>query len=69
MRKRLRMQGFLVYDHPRAFAVWPRTGAAWLRDGSLKYREDVVKGLEKAPEAFMGLLAGKNFGKLTIDLG
>jgi NADPH-dependent curcumin reductase CurA len=68
VRKRLSLRGFIVRDHPRAFADWPRTGAAWLRDGSLRYREDVVKGLEKAPEAFMGLLAGKNFGKLIIEV-
>ncbi|MBP0443686.1 NADP-dependent oxidoreductase [Roseomonas sp. SSH11] len=68
VRKRLKLQGFIVRDHPRAFEVWPRTGAAWLREGSLRYREDVVRGLEKAPEAFIGLLAGKNFGKLVIEV-
>ncbi|WP_338663143.1 NADP-dependent oxidoreductase [Pararoseomonas sp. SCSIO 73927] len=68
-RKKMSLRGFIVGDHPRAFAEWRRTGARWVKDGSLKYREDVVRGLEKAPEAFMGLLAGRNFGKLVIDLG
>jgi NADPH-dependent curcumin reductase CurA len=68
VRKRLKLQGFIVRDHPRAFQDWPRIGGAWLREGSLKYREDVVQGLERAPEAFMGLLAGKNFGKLIIEV-
>ncbi|MCR0980588.1 NADP-dependent oxidoreductase [Roseomonas populi] len=68
-RKKLTLRGFIVSDHPRAFAEWRRIGSRWVKDGSLKYREDVVKGLENAPEAFMGLLAGRNFGKLIIDLG
>jgi NADPH-dependent curcumin reductase CurA len=40
----------------------------WLRDGRIKYREDVVQGLENAPEAFFGLLQGRNFGKLVVKL-
>jgi len=68
VRKRLSLRGFIVSDHPRAFADWRSTGGEWVREGSLKYREDVVRGLEGAPEAFMGLLAGKNFGKLVIEV-
>jgi NADPH-dependent curcumin reductase len=41
----------------------------WVRDGRLRYREDVVDGLERAPEAFMGLLEGRNFGKLLVRVG
>ena len=37
-----------------------------MRDGRLKYKEDIVDGLENAPEAFIGMLDGKNFGKLII---
>jgi NADPH-dependent curcumin reductase CurA len=40
----------------------------WVRDGKIKYREDVVHGLDKAPDAFMGLLKGKNFGKLLVKV-
>ncbi|MBI0535312.1 NADP-dependent oxidoreductase [Roseomonas sp. KE2513] len=68
VRKRLSLRGFIVSDHPRAFTDWRRIGGAWVQDGSLRYREDVVQGLERAPEAFMGLLAGKNFGKLVIEV-
>ncbi|WP_424135102.1 NADP-dependent oxidoreductase [Roseomonas chloroacetimidivorans] len=68
VRKRLKLQGFIVRDHPRAFADWQRIGGAWLKEGRLKYREDIVKGLENAPQAFIGLLAGKNFGKLIIEV-
>jgi NADPH-dependent curcumin reductase CurA len=37
-----------------------------VRDGKVKFREDVVDGLEQAPEAFIGLLEGRNFGKLVV---
>ena len=40
-----------------------------LSDGSLRHREDVVEGLENAPEALIGLLKGKNFGKLLVKVG
>jgi len=40
-----------------------------LRSGELKYREDIVEGLDRAPEAFIGLLQGHNFGKLLVKLG
>jgi NADPH-dependent curcumin reductase CurA len=42
---------------------------AWLREGKLKYREDIVDGLEHAPEALIGLLQGHNFGKLIVRVG
>jgi NADPH-dependent curcumin reductase len=40
----------------------------WIRTGRLKYREDVVEGLENAPAAFLGLLQGRNFGKLVVKV-
>ena len=42
---------------------------AWIRAGRLKYKEDIVEGLENAPRAFIGLLRGDNFGKLQVKLG
>ena len=41
----------------------------WIKSGKLKYREDVVQGIDKAPRAFIGLLRGENFGKLQVRLG
>ena len=38
------------------------------RSGAVKYKEDIVQGLENAPEAFIGLLEGRNFGKLIVKL-
>jgi NADPH2:quinone reductase len=46
-----------------------RDMAGWVSDGSVRYREDIVEGLERAPEAFRGLLAGRNFGKLLVRVG
>ncbi|WP_431283498.1 NADP-dependent oxidoreductase [Humitalea sp. 24SJ18S-53] len=68
VRKRLRIQGFIVSD-----TGWPRYGKfraemlGWMRDG-LVWREDVVQGLAQAPAAFIGLLSGRNFGKLVVKI-
>jgi NADPH-dependent curcumin reductase len=67
--KRLEVRGFIISDgfaHRRAEFL--QTMSAWLHEGKIKYREDVVDGLENAPSAFLGLLAGRNFGKLVIRL-
>jgi NADPH-dependent curcumin reductase CurA len=66
--KRLRMQGFIVFDHNDRYAEFARDASAWLRDGSLKYRETIVEGIEHAPEAFVGLLEGENIGKMLVKL-
>ena len=63
------VQGFIVSDHMARMGDFLRDCGAWLREGRLKHREDVVVGLEKAPEAFIGLLQGKNFGKLLVRVG
>jgi NADPH-dependent curcumin reductase CurA len=42
--------------------------ADWIKSGQVKYREDVVEGLENAPRALIGLLEGRNFGKLLIKV-
>jgi NADPH-dependent curcumin reductase CurA len=68
LRKRLAIRGFIVRDFADKAADFRRDVAQWIRDGKLKYREDVVEGLEKAPEAFLGLLKGENFGKLVVKL-
>ena len=67
VRKRLRIQGFIVSD-----SGWARYGTfrsqmeGWIAEGRLHWREDVVDGLREAPRAFMGLLNGANFGKLVV---
>jgi hypothetical protein len=69
VRKRLRIQGFIVSD-----TGWPRYPQfrkemlGWMADGRMTWREDVVEGLRRAPEAFIGLLKGENFGKLVVKI-
>ena len=46
----------------------PARLARWIAEGAVKYKEDIVDGLENAPEAFIGLLEGRNFGKLIVKL-
>jgi NADPH-dependent curcumin reductase len=46
-----------------------RDVSQWMRDGKVKFREDIVDGLERAPVAFIGLLEGKNFGKMLVRVG
>jgi NADPH-dependent curcumin reductase CurA len=65
---RVRVQGFIVSDfYARRDAALGQL-AAWLRAGRLRYREDVVDGLDQAPAAFIGMLQGKNFGKQLVRL-
>jgi NADPH-dependent curcumin reductase len=68
--KRISMRGFIISDgfeqrRPDFLDAMGR----WLRDGKIKYREDVVDGIENAPSAFLGLLTGRNFGKLVVRVG
>ena len=68
VRKRLRIQGFIVSDRWDMYDEWIGTAGPMIRDGRMKYREDVVEGIANAPDAFIGLLAGRNFGKLLIKV-
>jgi len=66
LTKRLTIRGFIVRDFADQAEAFGRDVSAWLKQGKIKYKEDVVEGLENAPQAFLGLLQGKNFGKLLI---
>jgi NADPH-dependent curcumin reductase len=68
LTKRALIHGFLVGDHNDRYPAFLRDVSGWLREGRLKYREDVVEGLENAPRAFLGLFEGKNFGKLLVKV-
>ena len=66
---RLKVQGFIVSEH---MALWPealKELGTLVATGKLKYRESVAQGLAAAPEAFLGLLQGRNFGKQLVKLG
>jgi len=66
LTKRLTIRGFIVTDFAARHGDFLRDVAQWIKDGKIKYREDIANGLENAPEAFMGLLKGKNFGKQLV---
>jgi NADPH-dependent curcumin reductase CurA len=65
---RARIQGFIISDHLDRFGAFLAECSAWVRSGELRYREDIVEGLEAAPQAFIGLLQGRNFGKLLVGV-
>ncbi|RLL55639.1 NADP-dependent oxidoreductase [Mariprofundus sp. EBB-1] len=65
--KRIRMQGFIVFDdYGHRYPEFASAMGQWLGEGKISVREDIVDGLENAPDAFIGLLEGKNFGKLIV---
>jgi len=66
LSNRLRVQGFIVWDFAAQEQEFQETMSGWVREGRVKYREDFVDGLENAPKALIGLLDGKNFGKLVV---
>lgn len=66
--KRARMQGFVIFDHAEHYAAARRDLAQWLREGKLTYLEDVLDGIEHAPDAIAGLYRGENLGKRLIRL-
>ncbi|MBL8949014.1 MAG: NADP-dependent oxidoreductase [Myxococcales bacterium] len=69
LSSRLRVEGFIVTEHPE---VWPEALAELagrVADGSLRYRESIAVGLAEAPAALLGVLAGKNVGKQLVSLG
>ncbi|MBV7300186.1 NADP-dependent oxidoreductase [Enterovibrio paralichthyis] len=67
--KRIKMQGFIIFDdYGHRYDEFATDMSKWLAEGKIQYKEQVVDGLENAPQAFMGLLEGKNFGKLVIKV-
>jgi hypothetical protein len=69
LTNRVLVKGFIVSDHLDRMPAFLADCTTWVREGRLKYREDVVDGLENAPTAFIGLLEGKNFGKMLVRVG
>jgi len=65
---RIRMQGMIVFDWHQRYPEARNELANMLQQGKLKYRESVAQGLESAPQAFIGLLQGRNFGKQLVKL-
>jgi NADPH-dependent curcumin reductase CurA len=66
LRQRLKIQGFIISDHYRRMGAFQQDMRTWLREGRVRYREQVIAGLENAPRGLIGLLQGQNFGKLLV---
>jgi NADPH-dependent curcumin reductase CurA len=66
--KRARMQGFLIFDYAEHFTEAVRELTQWVRQGLIRYREDILEGIEQAPGSVAGLYRGENFGKRLIRI-
>jgi NADPH-dependent curcumin reductase len=70
LTKSLTVRGFIQNEFEREhMAQFLEDMSGWVRDGTVRYREDVTVGLEHVVEAFTGMLAGRNFGKVVIQVG
>ncbi len=69
LRQRLKVQGFIIFDHYDRRPAFLAEVAPLVKSGAIKYRETVTDGLENAPEAFLQLLRGQNFGKQLVRVG
>ena len=70
LTKRLSVKGFIIFDdYGDRYPEFAKDMTTWLADGKIQYLEQIVDGLENAAEAFIGLLEGKNFGKLVVRVG
>ena len=67
--QRVTIQGFIVSDFSKKQGDFLRDMSSWISTGKIKYKEDIVEGLDNAIGAFQGLLKGRNFGKLLVKLG
>jgi NADPH-dependent curcumin reductase CurA len=68
IEKQAKVQGFLVFQYVQQYKPAIAELAGWVRDGKLKYREHVITGIERAPEAFLGLFQGENIGKQLVKV-
>lgn len=67
LTKRIRMQGFIIFDdYGHRYGEFASEMSRWVAEGKVQYREQIEHGLENAPQQLIGLLEGKNFGKLVI---
>ena len=62
------MKGFIVSDHFNKIGEFMTDMGKWIPEGKIKWKETIVYGIEKAPEAFIGLFRGENFGKMIVKL-
>jgi NADPH-dependent curcumin reductase len=68
LTKSLTIRGFIQREFHAQRPAFYREMAQWIAEGRVKYQEDIVDGLESAPKAFIGMLEGRNFGKLIVQV-
>lgn len=67
LSRRMRVQGFIIFDdYGDRYGEFIQQMGPWVQAGKIKFREDIVDGLDQAPQAFIGMLTGSNFGKLVV---
>lgn len=66
--KRARMQGFLIFDYADRYPEGLRSLTEWVKAGSIRYHEDILEGIEQAPDSIAGLYRGENLGKRIIRI-
>ena len=66
---RLQLHGFIVRDHYDMLNEFHSLMIKWINEGKIKWKETIVEGLENAPNAFIGLFNGENFGKMLVKIG
>lgn len=67
LRKKIKMQGFIIFDNfTHLYPQFAEAMQGWLAQGKIHYREELIDGLENAPQGLIGLLRGENFGKRVI---
>ena len=65
----LTLKGYIVSNHYDMMPKFLEDMAKWIKEGKMKWRETILDGIEKAPEAFIGLFRGDNFGKMLVKVG
>ena len=71
LRMKVKVQGFIIFDSfpISLYQEFAREMTGWLAEGKIKYKEQLVDGLEAAPDALYDLLEGRNFGKMVVKVG
>jgi NADPH-dependent curcumin reductase CurA len=66
--KRARMQGFLIFDYAARYPEGLSALTQWVRSGAIRYREEILEGIERAPGSIAGLYRGENLGRRLIRI-
>jgi hypothetical protein len=62
------MQGFIVGDFQKNFSEGIEQLAQWVKEKKLEYKQTIIEGFDKLPDAFLGLFSGKNIGKMIVKV-